>query len=163
MPTRPGSSRGRGVQALAWAMHTPRRAAIVAAAVLVGVLVVTVVVLGVATRESGEAARPGTPAVDRSGCRAVTSGFATAFFTDPGAQRWADDVAQWVDPPLRDPVAGIDPSEVPAGAVTFESLDEQSGACDAWFTVAPAGLRVRVEASTSAGDGQWYVTGWGSP
>ena len=167
MPTYRGGSSGpaggRLVQALAWAMHSPRRAATVAAAVTVVVVVVTVTVLGLATRGAGEAARPGTPAADRSSCRTVTTGFATAFFTDPTASGWREEVARWVDPALRDPVENIDPSDVPAGTVTFESVDEQSGACDAFFTVTPANLRVRVEASTVAGDGQWYVTGWGTP
>lgn len=171
MPTH-GARGGRSVQALAWVMHTPRRAAAVAIAITVAVLVVTVTVLGLATRGDGQAARPGAPAVDRSSCRAVTSGFATDFFTGPAAAGWHDRVARWVDPTLRDPVANIDPDGVPAGTVTFEDIDEQSGACDAFVTVAPGGLRVRIEASTtpaaSAGadpddDGQWYVIGWGTP
>lgn len=162
MPTRPGGS-GRAVQVLAWVMHTPRRAAVVAGAVAALVLLITVSVLGLATRGDGQAARRGTGAADRSSCSAVTTGFATAFFTDPSASGWSENVAQWVDPALRDPVASIDAADVPAGDVTFESLDEQSGACDAFFTVAPNNLRVRVEASTTAGDGQWFVTGWGTP
>lgn len=162
MQTHP-SGRGRFVRTLAWAMHTPRRAALVAVGMTVTVLIVTIAVLALATRGGGQAARPGAAAVDRSSCSAVTTGFATDFFTDPSASGWTEKVARWVDPPLRDPVTSIDPADVPGGAVTPQRVDEQSGACDAFFTVAPGNLQVRVEASTTAADGQWYVTGWGTP
>ncbi len=156
----PLARNGRAVRVLAWIMHTPRRAATVAILAVAAVLAATLSVIGLAARAGKD---PGAPAADRSSCRAVTEGFARSFFTDPAAAGWEDRIAQWVDPSLRDGVASIDPDGVPAGAVTVEKIDEQPGACDAYFTVGAQNMRVRVEASTTAGDGQWYVTAWGTP
>ncbi|MBO3131577.1 hypothetical protein [Dermatophilus congolensis] len=104
-----------------------------------------------ATKESG---------FDLSSCQVVANGFAQDFFAAPKDKQWASRVGKWVDPQLSDAVSDIDPSRVPSGTPNQVNHHDEAASCDVVFDVKPANVRVRVEASTPAGDGLWYVTAW---
>lgn len=160
MPKGPARSQGRVVQVLAWALNSPRRAVVaLSAIVLVTLLLLVLMIATVGNRTTTPGAASGD--TDRSSCRSVTTGFANAFFATAHDDTWAAGVAPWVDPSLADTLADIDPADVPNGMPALQQVDEEGGACDAWFSVTPTGTRIHVEASTPAGDGIWYVTAWG--
>ncbi|STD10807.1 Uncharacterised protein [Dermatophilus congolensis] len=160
MPAHPMHRSARVVSVLAWMLNSPRRAAVVV--ITVGVVSLTLLV-GLITAVTGKANDPATAkesGFDRSSCQIVASGFAHDFFVAPKDKQWASRVGRWIDPQLSDAVSDIDPSRVPSGTPNQVNHHDETASCDVVFDVKPANVRVRVEASTPAGDGLWYVTAW---
>lgn len=157
---RSGVRGGRLVQVLTWVLHSPKRAGLVFGAVALAALLLTVMLIAAVTGTGGPTPAEEAQHGQQNSCRATTEGFARAFFASPRDAAWAERVSAWVEPSLAPTVADIDVEEVPQGMPTLADVNEEAGACDAWFTVNPEGTRVRVEASTPAGDGVWYVTAW---
>lgn len=138
---------------LTWISWSPRRAALIAAAVLAVVLVA----VPLSCSRRGETADAG-PAGGVGTCGQAAEAWATVFASAGGSdEQWRANLAALTAPQARDLIGSIPRDAVPTGAVTGVQWTAQPGSCDATATIG-GGQRIALVLAPESS--RWLVTEW---